>query len=130
MRFPLIQAHIAKPNVPPHPAVNTPHDGSTSPHRSPFESTSARVELSKKPRVTLLDRDGNEVAKGYVVTDPMHKDICHGRRVLRGETKINIEEVLKGDALVYDGPQDGNKTLHGFVAGGWLIWADGRLKYD
>ena len=69
-------------------------------------------------------------AKGYVVTDPMHKDIFHGRRVLRGETKINIEEVLKGDALVYDGPQDGNTTLHGFVAGGWLIWADGRLKYD
>ncbi|KAF9602526.1 hypothetical protein IFM89_029825 [Coptis chinensis] len=89
----LLLAHIAPGIVPPQSAMNTPH-GSNSPYNpspmspqnlaSPFDATSARVGLSDQPRVTLLDREGNEVAKGFVVTDPMHKDVCHGRRVLRG----------------------------------------------
>lgn len=82
--------------------------------------------LGSSPKVTLLDRNGIEVAKGYVMTETA--GICHGRKVLIGEKKVYIEEVLVGDALVYDGPQDGIRYLDGFSAGGPLIWLESRMK--
>ncbi|KAF9623963.1 hypothetical protein IFM89_006690, partial [Coptis chinensis] len=57
--------------------------------------------LGSSPNVSLLDRDGVVVAKGYVMTESNLRD-CNGRKVLAGEKKVYIEEVLVGDALVYD----------------------------
>ncbi|KAF9596525.1 hypothetical protein IFM89_012256, partial [Coptis chinensis] len=56
--------------------------------------------LGSSPNVSLLDRDGVVVAKGYVMTETARD--CNGRKVLAGEKKVYIEEVLVGDALVYD----------------------------
>ncbi|KAF9594591.1 hypothetical protein IFM89_034213, partial [Coptis chinensis] len=54
--------------------------------------------LGSSPNVSLLDRDGIVVAKGYVMTETAGD--CNGRKVLSGEKKVYIEEVLVGDALV------------------------------
>ncbi|KAL6573225.1 hypothetical protein OROMI_012841 [Orobanche minor] len=78
-------------------------------------------------RVTLLDKDEREVAKGSVDHNGL---ICHGRKMVSGEKRVYIEEVLEPDCLVYDGPQNGNHTLNDWLDGGYIIWLEGRLKYD
>ncbi|KAL6552591.1 hypothetical protein OROHE_007955 [Orobanche hederae] len=78
-------------------------------------------------RVTLLDKDEREVAKGSVDHNGI---ICHGRKMVSGEKRVYIEEVLEPDCLVYDGPQNGNHTLNDWLDGGYIIWVEGRLKYD
>ncbi|KAF9596154.1 hypothetical protein IFM89_007472, partial [Coptis chinensis] len=50
--------------------------------------------LGSSPNVSLLDRDGVVVAKGYVMTETAGD--CNGRKVLAGEKKVYIEEVLVG----------------------------------
>ncbi|KAF9587814.1 hypothetical protein IFM89_005818, partial [Coptis chinensis] len=55
--------------------------------------------FGSSPNVSLLDRDGVVVAKGYVMTETAGD--CNGRKVLASEKKVYIEEVLVGDALVY-----------------------------
>lgn len=78
-------------------------------------------------RVTLLDKDEREVAKGSV---DQNGKICHGRKIARGEKRVYIEEVLEPDCPVYDGPQNGNHTLNDWLEGGYIIWLEGRMKYD
>ncbi|KAL6552799.1 hypothetical protein OROHE_008163 [Orobanche hederae] len=78
-------------------------------------------------RVTLLDKDEREVSKGSVDHNGI---ICHGRKIVSGEKRVYIEEVLEPDCLVYDGPQNGNHTLNDWLDGGYIIWLEGRLKYD
>ncbi|KAL6585647.1 hypothetical protein OROMI_002291 [Orobanche minor] len=78
-------------------------------------------------RVTLLDKDEREVAKGSVDHNGI---ICHGRKIVSGEKRGYIEEVLEPDCLVYDGPRNGNRTLNVWLDGGYIIWLEGRLKYD
>ncbi|KAL6495077.1 hypothetical protein OROGR_030759 [Orobanche gracilis] len=78
-------------------------------------------------RVTLLDKDEREVAKGSVDHNGI---ICHGRKMVSGEKRVYIEEVLEPDCLVYDGPQNGNHTLNDWLDGEYIIWLEGRLKYD
>ena len=46
--------------------------------------------LGSSPKVTLLDRNGIEVAKGYVMTETA--GICHGRKVLIGEKKSTLRK--------------------------------------
>ncbi|KAL6576819.1 hypothetical protein OROMI_011095 [Orobanche minor] len=50
--------------------------------------------------------------------------------MVSGEKRVYIEEVLEPDCLVYDGPQNGNHTLNDWLDGGYIIWLEGRLKYD
>ncbi|KAL6558270.1 hypothetical protein OROMI_018620 [Orobanche minor] len=78
-------------------------------------------------RVTLLDKDEREVAKWSVDHNGI---ICHGRKIVSGEKRVYIEEVLEPDCLVYGGPQNGNHTLNDWLDGGYIIWLEGRLKYD
>ncbi|KAL6552810.1 hypothetical protein OROHE_008174 [Orobanche hederae] len=76
-------------------------------------------------RVTLLDKDEREVSKGSVDHNGI---ICHGRKIVSGEKRVYIEEVLEPDCLVYDGPQNGNHTLNDWLDGGYIIWLEGRLN--
>ncbi|KAL5727087.1 hypothetical protein ACHQM5_000319 [Ranunculus cassubicifolius] len=89
-------------------------------------SKSPKVTSSPQ-KVTLLDRKGEPVAKGYIVTDGT-SGICHGRKVISGEKKVFVEDVLDPDAHIYDGPQNGEYTLEALVEGGFLIWLEGRLQ--
>ena len=72
--------------------------------------------LINNPKVILLDRYNEELAKGYVVTDAT-KDICHSKRVGVGERKIYMEEVMKPDARLFDAPQGGQFTFVDLVLG-------------
>ncbi|KAF9614281.1 hypothetical protein IFM89_017144, partial [Coptis chinensis] len=54
--------------------------------------------LGSSPNVSLLDRDGVVIAKGYVIIETAGD--CNGRKILAGEKKVYIEEVLVGDALI------------------------------
>lgn len=104
--------------------------GSTSgkhPMESPRETVNAFGSSSELRKVTLLSRDKREVAKGFV-DDSVN--MCHGREVSPGEKRVYIEEIMDPEAAVYDGPQDGNMTLNGWLRGGYIIWLAGRLKYD
>ena len=82
--------------------------------------------LTNNPKVILLDRYNEELAKGYVLMDAI-KDICHGVGV--GERKVYVEEVMKPDARLFDAPQGDQFTFADLVLGGYLIWLDCWLKY-
>ncbi|KAF9598012.1 hypothetical protein IFM89_023584 [Coptis chinensis] len=83
--------------------------------------------LTSYPNVKILGRKGEHVANGYVKTDSQK---CHFRDIMADEKVVYITNVLVGDAPVYDGPQDDILYLRDIAAGGFLIWAGGRLQYE
>ncbi|MCL7024105.1 hypothetical protein MKW94_006332 [Papaver nudicaule] len=79
--------------------------------------------------VNLLDRDGNIVAIGYVVTG-LASEVCHHRIVQKNERKVFIECVYNDSAPIWDPPQgDGYYQLGAYAAGGWVVWHKKRLQF-
>ncbi|KAF5189060.1 hypothetical protein FRX31_021353, partial [Thalictrum thalictroides] len=130
----------AASGVHPPPSTNTPQAevGSNSAHRPSqprpqnlmnlFDHVDQDRRSVVQTKVILLDSSQKEVAEGYVVTNET-TGICHGKTIFPGEKKIYVQKVLDGNALIYDGPQDGLNTLHDIIDGGYLVWLDARLKY-
>ncbi|KAL5702099.1 hypothetical protein ACHQM5_027358 [Ranunculus cassubicifolius] len=83
---------------------------------------------SIKRKVTLLGKNMDAIAEGYVVTD-MTAGICHFRKVMQGEKKVEVTKVFDTSAPVYDGPQSDYSTMQDIVDGGFLIWLEARLQY-
>jgi hypothetical protein len=87
-----------------------------------------RTTPTANPKVNLLARDGAIVAKGFIERN-VTSGICHGKKVLHFERKVFVEEVLDGNAPIYDRPQDGNHILQDVTEGGYLIWLNEMLQY-
>ncbi|MCL7040148.1 hypothetical protein MKW94_025153 [Papaver nudicaule] len=86
-------------------------------------------EESANPNVNLLDRDGNIVATGYVVTG-LDGEVCHHRLVQKNERKVFIECVYNESAPIWDPPQgDDYFKLSAYVGGGWVVWNKKRLQF-
>ncbi|MCL7043303.1 hypothetical protein MKW94_009316, partial [Papaver nudicaule] len=86
-------------------------------------------EESANPNVNLLDRDGNIVATGYVVTG-LDGEVCHHRLVQKNERKVFIECVNNESAPIWDPPQgDDYFKLSAYVGGGWVVWNKKRLQF-
>ncbi|MCL7051147.1 hypothetical protein MKW94_013717 [Papaver nudicaule] len=84
---------------------------------------------SANPNVNLLDRDGNIVATGYVVTG-LDGEVCHHRLVQKNERKVFIECVYNESAPIWDPPQgDDYFKLSAYVGGGWVVWNKKRLQF-
>ncbi|KAF9620854.1 hypothetical protein IFM89_015095 [Coptis chinensis] len=79
------------------------------------------------PKVKILGRKGEHVANGYVKTDNQK---CRFRDIMVDEKVVYITNVLVGDTLVYDGPQDDILYLRDIADGIFLIWAGCRLQYE
>ncbi|KAI3900196.1 hypothetical protein MKW92_026753 [Papaver armeniacum] len=86
-------------------------------------------EESSDQYVNLLDRNGNIVAAGYVVTG-LEGEVCHNRIVQNNESKVRIECVFDDSAPIWDPPQgDDYYKLSSYVGGGWVVWHKKRLQY-
>ncbi|MCL7046358.1 hypothetical protein MKW94_003809, partial [Papaver nudicaule] len=86
-------------------------------------------EESANQNVNLLDRDGNIVATGYVVSG-LDGEVCHHRLVQKNERKVFIECAYNESALIWDPPQgDDYFKLSAYVGGGWVIWNKKRLQF-
>ncbi|PIA31392.1 hypothetical protein AQUCO_05000057v1 [Aquilegia coerulea] len=91
-----------------------------------FDSVTPNSRLINQS-VILFNNNDEAVAKGHI--DPIgNSQICHGRKVRSGEKKVYITEVLDPNASIYDGPQNGETTILGFVDGGFLIWTESRMQ--
>ncbi|KAJ6804246.1 hypothetical protein M6B38_252055 [Iris pallida] len=100
------------------------HDNNVS---SPVVPTNNVGSSSKgKKYVMLLSRDlKEEVAKGYLATHTM----CHQREGLQDvENVVWVTEVLDPEALIFDGPQNGNYKLCDIADGGFVIWPKYRVR--
>ncbi|MCL7024148.1 hypothetical protein MKW94_024409 [Papaver nudicaule] len=90
---------------------------------------SANDDESANQNVNLLDRDGNIVATGYVVTG-LAGEACHHRIVQKNERKVFIECVYNDSAPIWDPPQgDGYYQLAAYATGGWVVWHKKRLQF-
>ncbi|KAJ6811530.1 uncharacterized protein M6B38_153125 [Iris pallida] len=78
-----------------------------------------------KTNVVLRGRGREDVAKGFLASHT----ICHGREVQDDEKIVYVSEVIKPEASVYDGPQNGISLLCELVDGGYIIWGGGRIRY-
>ncbi|KAJ6795481.1 uncharacterized protein M6B38_224700 [Iris pallida] len=78
-----------------------------------------------KQNVVLLGLGREDVVKGFLASHT----ICHGREVQDDEKIVYVSEVIKPEALVYDGPQNGISLLCELVDGGYIIWGGGRIRY-
>ncbi|KAJ6821905.1 signal recognition particle 54 kDa protein 2 [Iris pallida] len=78
-----------------------------------------------KQNVILLGREREDVAKGFIASHTT----CHGRKVQDDEKIVYVSEVIKPEATVYDGPQDGISFLCEIADGGFLVWGAKRLRY-
>ncbi|KAI3844502.1 hypothetical protein MKX03_026172 [Papaver bracteatum] len=84
---------------------------------------------SSDQNVNLLDRNGNIVAAGYVVTG-LEGEVCHHRIVQKNECKVRIECVFDDSAPIWDPPQgDDYYKLSSYVGGGWVVWHKKRLQF-
>ncbi|KAJ6801400.1 hypothetical protein M6B38_197385 [Iris pallida] len=81
--------------------------------------------LGGKKYVVLLGQAREDVAKGYIG----YQRTCHGRDVQDGEKVVWVTEVLKPEAPIYDGPQNGHSHLCELADGGFTIWATNRIRY-